>query len=170
MRLLLALSGFLLCAYAGWKKAKSLQLRTDLLYAMADDITRLLMDMDYSMLPLCELIARIQPCKAPAFWKTLLENIESNTKVADAWKNTLYLLKKTDKGFSMLSDEELTMIVDFGMALGTSDIVSQRKNAEMATNRLLAHAAEISAVLKAKGKAYGSLGVLSGLALAIVIL
>jgi stage III sporulation protein AB len=72
--------------------------------------------------------------------------------------------------FMRLSAEERRILADFAKGLGTSDLSGQLRQAELAILQLTGAIDALSKELSVKERLYSSLGALTGLAAAILIL
>ncbi|MCE5234571.1 MAG: stage III sporulation protein AB [Clostridiaceae bacterium] len=169
MRFLLALALFGVFSFLGFSKAKALKRRLNVVEGFAVDIRQLSILMRYKMIPVRELIQKLEGSALKDFWETLLNEMERARPLADAWRDALEKVRDGGGDFFYMADEEARVIGDFGAALGTSDLAAQRANMELALERLQAQASALGREASQKGKVFRSLGMLGGLAAAIVI-
>jgi len=86
------------------------------------------------------------------------------TTASNAWEEALQTVKTS------LNKEDLDMLRTFGKMIGKTDLEGQIKEIEL-TNILLEQQAEDARIKKQKnGRMYQSLGVISGLALCIILI
>ncbi len=168
MKFLLALLLFSACAYAGFAKARAVKRRLNVTEGFLVDIRQLSILMRYKMSPIRELVLQLEGSELNEFWEAFLKELEGSASLNEAWQKALLKLRE-EGGFSCLTDAEARVISDFGAAFGTSDIAAQRGNMEMALERFGVRAEALRREVAEKGKMYRSLGVLSGLAAAIMI-
>ncbi|MBQ9833211.1 MAG: stage III sporulation protein AB [Clostridia bacterium] len=170
MRFLLAFFTAVLCAVFGLRKAKALTARTKLLGFLADDINGLINSMEYSRAPVLKLISSLTPCRAESFWRMLEENISEHEELHDAYKKTMAQLKSEKTGFEKLHEDDLVVLDEFFSLLGKGSMENERRNARGILSRLETLEKDARQAQEKGGKLYSSLGILSGLAFAIIIL
>lgn len=169
MRFLLALLLFAGCSYVGFAKAGSVKRRLDVVEGFLLDIRQLSISMRYRMTPIRELIGQLEASALKEFWEDLLSQMGHSRPLGDAWREALQKMRGENGDFSYLTDEEARVLSDFGASLGTSDFQAQKANMEMALERLAMLAEALRREVSQKGKIYRSLGMLGGLAAAIVV-
>lgn len=167
MRFLLALLLFAACSFFGFSKAKAVKRRLEIVEGFLLDIRQLSISMRYRMTPVKELIRSLSESTVSAFWQELLLRMEREGPLEEAWRAALKKLREDE--FFSLTDAEARMLEDFGAGLGTSDYKAQKANMEMALERLDAQAQTLRQEVAQKGKIYRSLGMLGGLAAAILV-
>ena len=169
MRFFAALIVFGVCSYAGFAKAKAVKRRLGVVEGFLLDIKQLSILMQYKMAPIRELVRQLEGSVLKEFWEALLLQMEKTGSLSDAWQEALEQTRRNGGDFFYLGDAEARVISDFGAMLGTSDFPSQKANTEMALERLCVQAEMLRREVSQKGKVYRSLGMLGGLAAAIVI-
>lgn len=169
MRYLLALLLFGICCFVGFAKAKSLKRRLDVVESFLLDIKQLSILMQYKRTPIASLVKDLDGSALSPFWEAFLARLTRGGPIADAWKATLDHMREGDGDFFYLADEETRVLHDFGDSLGTSDFTAQKANIEMALARLTVQAETLKREASQKGKIYRSLGMLGGLAAAIIV-
>jgi len=169
IRFLLALLLFGICCFVGFAKAKSLKRRLDVVEGFLLDIKQLSILMQYKRTPIASLVKELEGSALRPFWKAFLDRLTRGGPIADAWKAALDHMRESNSDFFYLADEEARVLGDFGDSLGTSDFTAQKANIEMALARLTAQAETLKREVSQKGKIYRSLGMLGGLAVAIVV-
>ncbi len=69
-----------------------------------------------------------------------------------------------------LNGEEVALLCDFGLSLGTTDLAGQRQLCEAFATRFSARQQEAADAYKDKGRLYASLGGIGGLAAALILI
>ncbi|MDD6047280.1 MAG: hypothetical protein PUC97_07600 [bacterium] len=169
MRALLAAALLCVCVLIGNSKAGALRKRKRTLSAMEEDIRRLAEQMELQPLPLGTLLARFQP-HTEALWEIFRAKLSGEAPVAELWQEALAEAAQARNGFELLSEEETAILVDFGMGLGGGGIAAQNANAALACKRLSGRITALETELAKKGKLFESLGMLLGLALALLVI
>ena len=169
MSALLAVALFCVCVFLGNGKAGALRARKQTLTAMDADIRRLAERMGLRPAPLAALLAQFEP-RTEAFWENFSGKLGGEAPVAELWRAALAEAAEARNGFELLSAEETAILVEFGQGLGGIGLAAQSANAALACKRLSERIAALDAELAKKGKLYESLGVLSGLALALLVI
>ena len=169
MRFFLALALFGVFSFLGFAKANALKRRLRIVEGFLVDIRQMSILMRYRMVPVRELIQKLEGSVLGAFWGALLAEMERARPLADAWRIALGKMREGGGDFFYMADAEARVIGDFGASLGTSDLAAQKANMEMALERLQAQAEALGRESAQKGKIFRSLGMLGGLAAAIVI-
>lgn len=104
--------------------------------------------------------------EAAVLFKAAAENLESSGVTADqAWEDAV------EDNFSKLSlnKEDKAVLVSFGKMLGNSDLEGQLNNIKLITSQLKLQELKAEEMKRKNEKMYRSLGVLSGLAIAILL-
>lgn len=92
--------------------------------------------------------------------------MDGSSAAGDAWR----MVESSRQEFMRLSAEERRILADFAKGLGTSDLSGQLRQAELAILQLTGAIDALSKELSVKERLYSSLGALTGLAAAILIL
>lgn len=170
LRMLAVIAVFGGCALLGMRAAASLKHRQETLSAMLYGFHQLAMWMDYTAEPLTKLIRR---CRRPAsgvFWDAFTKALEDANHVPDAWNMAMEQARNEDRGFASLEEPELQAMAEFAEGLGNSDRTTQARNAALLQQRLAEILKEAQAIYGRKGRMYRSMGILSGIAAAILLL
>ena len=169
MKALLGLFLFCACVFIGNGKTGALKVRKQVLSAMEKDIRCLADQMELHAKPIGALTAQFEP-NTEAFWAIFRERLSGEGTVGDIWKTAMEEAAKMRNGFEGLSKEERAVLYDFGAGLTGKGIAQQRANVDVACKRLQRCVGLIEEELSKKGKMYESLGVLAGLALALLVI
>lgn len=166
MRLLLALSLAALSTFLGYAKAYSLSSREAALSAFVEEVPQLLLRMAYESLPLHRLaraLAERGSSLAP-FWAAFGEGLREQSAEAAWWQA---LCQSPPYGLRL---EDQALLRGLGGALAAPDGAGRRQ----AADHILGEAARQRDILREeaarKGNLYGTLGLLLGLAVAILII
>ncbi len=161
---------FLLCVFIGNGKAGALRKRKETLTAMEADIRRLAEQMELRPGPIAALLTRFE-AHTEAFWQIFQRMLgEEEAPVAALWQAAVEKAAESHNGFEFLSKDERAILADFGAGLSGSGIAAQRANAALACRRLQQRVCAVEEELAKKGKLFESLGVLAGLALALLVI
>lgn len=110
-----------------------------------------------------EISHKLETQKISTLFSKAADHMEYTT-ASNAWEEALRIVKTN------LTKEDLDMLRTFGKMIGKTDLEGQIKEIEL-TNILLDQQAEDARIKKQKnGKMYQSLGVISGLALCIILI
>lgn len=169
MNALFAVALFCVCVFFGNGKAGALRVRKRVLSAMEEDIRRLADQMELCPAPLSVLLTQFEP-RTEAFWGIFRKKLGGEASVADLWKEAVMEAAKARNGFELLCAEETAILMDFGLGLSNVGLAAQRANATLTCKRLSARVMAVEQELAQKGKLFESLGVLAGLALALLVI
>ena len=86
-----------------------------------------------------------------------------------AWQQAMELARSEDAGFASLEKGELDALYEYALELGRSDGKNQAKNAALLQKRLEELCEQAQAAYGSKGRMYRSVGILTGLAAAILL-
>ena len=169
LHIIAMLSVFAGCAFAGIRASSNLRLRKDTMRALLDALTRLSMWMEYTAQPLKSLAKKAKTEETAVFFDAFIKALRTEADVLSAWKTAMEQARREDAGFCALHEEELAILEEYAQSLGGSDRETQGKNAALAQQRLGAVLKEAENIYKSKGRIYRSIGVLSGIAVAILL-
>ena len=169
MRYILAVMALTVCAYIGHHKSARIDKRRKLLEILHADINEVNDLMEYRRDSVAKIVERMSARDKTGLWKTLSERLNENDTLANLWAEALEELSKRGS-LSPLSVEELDMLREFGMFWGMSDAQTQRANILHTLKRIEACIAALNDEYARTGKMYKSLGILGGLAMAIMII
>ncbi|MEG1547808.1 MAG: stage III sporulation protein AB [Clostridia bacterium] len=166
MKPIIAFILFGICAYIGYSKPSVIKRRLRTVDSMARNIKQLGMMMDYKLMPIRELIGGLGD---GVFWRELLKNIKANDPLAETFLSTLEQLTKSNPQFTCLEQSDIWILSDFGATLGISDLKTQKNNIALTLERMDERIQSLKIELKEKEKTYRALGILSGIAAAMII-
>lgn len=100
------------------------------------------------------------------FISIALENLENNYSLYESWYNAV---EKMPSAYG-LSNQEKSIIIQFGSKLGTTDIEGQSEHCSYFKNLFQEKASLLKNDYYIKSKLYRTLGFFSGLAIALLML
>ncbi len=157
------------CAFLGSRASSGLRLRRDTLRAMIGCINRLSIWMEYAQEPLSTLARRAKSEETAIFWDTFSKKLKNAGDVELAWQQAMEYAREQDAGFAALENAELNALYEYAQGLGKSDGKSQAKNAALLQQWLEELCTQAQAAYGSKGRMYRSVGILTGLAAAILL-
>ena len=163
------LSVFAGCAFIGVRASSTLRLRKDTLRLMTDALHRLSLWMDYTAQPLRALARKAKTEETAAFFDAFAGYLKTDDNVPSAWKRAMDDAREQDAGFASLQAEEIAILEEYAETLGGSDRDTQARNAALVQHRLGAVLKEAESIYTSKGRMYRSVGILSGIAVAILL-
>lgn|GEM_PF-514590 len=169
LRALAMLSIFLGCTFLGTRASNALRFRRDTLRALLDGLTRLSMWMEFTLEPLAVLAKRAASEETAVFFNEFAELLSTESSVPSAWAQAMENARRKNAGFAALGEEELLALAEYARCLGGSDKETQVKNTALLRQRLTAALGEAEAAYTSKGRMYRSVGMLCGIAVAILL-
>ncbi len=169
MNIILALMLLAGCTALGYRKTERLRKRKKTLLSMQADIRRLSERMALYPEPFSKMLSRIDPV-TDEFWLIFQSALCADEAVGILFEKAMHEASEQKNGFELLSDEETAILRDFGSMLHVPELASQQENALLAVSRLGAAAEALETQIKQKGRLFESLGLLSGLALALLVI
>lgn len=166
MKLLAALGILAVCAFWGYAKSYALCARATALSAFCEETPQLLLRMEYQTLPLSRLAAGMgeRGTLLAPFWEAFGAGL-AEAGVEEAWRAAL-----ADKGPYGLTEGDRGLLLGLGGALASLGEAGRKQ----AANHILQETALALEALRKeqsrKGNLYGTLGLLFGLAAAILII
>lgn len=156
------------CALIGNAKATSLLEHLRTLEAIKEDMTSIKLEMRYSADTLSRMLPRMSGLKLKRLWTIVAD------KVSDTPTNELWEIIAADRSSALdiarMTDDDIAPLKSFIYDLGSSDISTQEKKIELS----IAKAEEVLAARKkeitSKAKVIRTLGLLAGVAGAIIML
>lgn len=100
------------------------------------------------------------------FISDVIKNLENNYSLSESWNKAL---DKLPVGYG-LSEEDKSIIMQFGCKLGATDIYGQTEHCDYFKNMFQNKANSLKEDYAIKARLYRTLGFFSGLAIALVIL
>ncbi len=158
------------CAAMGAWKARKLGQRLDVLSALLASVLRLATLLEYQNLTLAVAVREIGQATDRAFWEMFSQRLQTSHHTGAAWRWAMEKARADCAGFAALQREETEALEEFSRTLGSIDLESQKKSIA----RLQARLEEILHTVREKnekqGKLYRQIGVLSGLALGLLLI
>lgn len=166
MRPFIALGLLALFTFLGYAKSYSFSARVAALSAFVEEMSQLLLRMDYEALPLNRLAAAMGERKAllSPLWAAFGENLAQMSAEA-AWREAL-----TQCPPYGLVPEDRSLLMGFGEALSAPDGTSRKQAATYILREAERRRDDVRQEQARKGDLYGTLGLLLGLAAAIFII
>lgn len=161
---------FLGSTLLGLSSARRLALRRDMLGDMVNSIKRLLMRMEYARLPLHRMAEQCAGGTAAPVFAAFAAALEEGRTPPAAWNTAEEWALLHERAFAALHPEDREVLRAFMGTLGTADLRREQQNAAMALADLERLQAEAGAAYGSKGRIYRAMGVLSGAAVAILLL
>ncbi len=161
MRIILALTAFLLCLAWGARQSLLLKRRTALLEELSVMLREFEIEIRFAAPTLDILCEKAEGCFAD-----ILRECRGGRDIKAAWEQACERLS----ALPCCHEEERELLISLGRSLGTSDISGQLSLIELHSERLNAlrkYAAEESAK---KGKLFRSVGALCGIGAAVLII
>jgi stage III sporulation protein AB len=159
------------CGYLGFFIGNSFNTRVEEIKRLRSSLKMLETEIIYLMNPLPEALLRVgTKIKGPVSFlyeyssQLLLKKM--GTPMDEIWKEAINNLASV----SSLKKEELDILEDFGNSLGESDKEEQRKNLQFAQESLKIVERNAEDEKQKYEKMYKTLGVLAGIALALILI
>lgn len=153
---------------AGYFKSVELRRKAETADALCQDISILMLKMEYSNLPLKQLVQQLDSMILIRFWQNFSAALDNNT-VFFAWAEAIKKEQKQNPGFAALKAGDIVSITEFGKNLGITDIAAQKKNFNLFKQILEEKVKAYKSDSVTKGRMYRSIGLLGGLAVAIMM-
>lgn len=166
MRYAIAFILFGICAYAGYSYSGGKRDRLNALNELIRGIKLLGIKMDFRPLPIYELLQTLDG----ELWREAAQRISADGSMAEAFGGALEKLIGENGPLRCLDRADVQILLEFGSALGGSDLRAQRSNIALALKRLEENAELLKQDVRKSERIYRSLGILGGLALAIIVL
>ena len=157
-----------LCCAAGFLRAYTIETRKKAVCALLHDITVLSEKIDYTAEPVSQILSRMRPSSETAgFWKDFSRELEKGRSCGAAWESAFSCCELLQ---TALNDDERAETDSFFRALGTGESSAEKKRAEHLCAVLEKTCERLEKDTQNRKKLCKSLGALSGLGLAILIL
>ncbi|MBE5785713.1 MAG: hypothetical protein E7330_07955, partial [Clostridiales bacterium] len=169
MNVIFALLLLAVCTRIGHMKTEKLRKRRKTLAAMQNDIRRISERMALHPEPFPGLLSRFTP-SLETFWQVFLKVLSEDETVGALFEIAMRDAAKQGNGFELLSEAEWMIFADYGAGLFAPELSAQQENAALAVRRLGEAVDTLETEIKQKGRLFESLGLLSGLALALLVI
>lgn len=122
----------------------------------------------FTQVPLKEIFEQIykntEEVNIKEFWENTIKELNKNLSIEEAWENAI---KKTETN---LNKEDLNILLDMGKLLGKTDVDGQVSNLEIASTFIDTQIEKAEVEKQKNSKLYKTLGVVSGLAIIIILI
>lgn len=161
-----ALAALGLGMFMGYAKSYRVQARAQALSCFLEELPRLLLQMEYKTLPLAQLLYGLGAAQGPLapFWGAFGALLPEQG-IEKAWNQAL-----EEKGPYGLLEEDLAILRGAGPILAYPEAEGRKKSAQGLLGELAEQREALRREQEKRGNLYGTLGLLMGLALAILIL
>lgn len=168
MKITAAALAVLLCTAIGYMKAEHIEDRLKMVNSFLNDIRHISMQIEFTSDPICIILDKIcVNSELSGVWKELLRHINEGMSCCEAWKS---VSQGEESLLSVLEAEEKAGLDNFFLTLGRSDKLTEKKNAEYTYTLLEDISARLKKNALSNKKVYKSVGVLIGIAIAILII
>lgn len=151
-------------------QSERLKRRLRALKSMKRDISHFQIKMEFSAMPVLDVLAHADSWETKGFWDKLEDSLSCNPdSFSAAWREALDQMCRNDMGFAALSADEKNALNTTSEAIGVHDMASQKKAMDLALLQLGEVIEKLGAVCEKKSKLYCSIGMLCGAAAAILI-
>ncbi len=161
MRVMLALTAFLLCLATGARKSLLLKRRT----AFLEELSRMLNEFEIEIrfaAPTLDILCE----KAEGSFADILRECRGGSDIKTAWEQACGKLAE----MPCCRAEERELLLSLGRSLGTCDISGQLSLIELHSEKLNALKREAAEESAKKGKLFRSVGALCGIGAAVLIM
>lgn len=167
MKWLAAIVAFSLCTLIGYIRSSKIGARSEVLSLILHDLRQITAQLEYTSLPIGELLKKID-LSLPELWEKLSDRLSQGKSLVEAWQEVLE--ERSETPISALENDEIAVLNNFFSTFGTSDKETQKQNIKNACKQLESILNEVDKESKSKQKAFFTVGVLTGLALAVLML
>ncbi|MDR1619238.1 MAG: stage III sporulation protein AB [Clostridiales bacterium] len=170
LRALVVVAVFLGAVTTGALASNRLRLRQNTLKAMLASVNHISMRMEYTLEPLAALAHACKNDTTAVFFDAFAEKLKTEPNAHAAWADAMCYAKSVDPGFASLHREESKAFEEYALVLGRSGYRQQHKNASLLQEQLALIVSKAQEENLKKGRLYKSLGVLGGIAVAILLI
>lgn len=170
MKLLGALFILLACSGLGMLAGERIAARPKQLQKLRSDLTWLEMDINYAATPLPEALSKLahfsdEPVRL--LWQGMWEALVSGEGLTaeEAWRRSLEHFRLQ----AALHESDLAVLRDFGAGLGTTNRQEQLKKFKLLQEQLAALQSQAEEARHKMERVYRTMGVLTGIALIILL-
>lgn len=122
----------------------------------------------FTQIPLKDIFEQIskntEEVNVKEFWENTIKELNKNLSIEEAWENAI---KKTETN---LNKEDLNILLDMGKMLGKTDVDGQVSNLEIASTFIDTQIEKAEIEKQKNSKLYKTLGVVTGLAIIIILI
>ena len=111
-----------------------------------------------------QIVKNTEELNIKEFWENTIKELNKNLSIEEAWENAI---KKTEAN---LNKEDLNILLDMGKLLGKTDVDGQVSNLEIASTFIDTQIEKAEIEKQKNSKLYKTLGVVTGLAIIIILI
>lgn len=169
LEMLTMLLAFGACTLVGQLSAAKLKNRMEGLEQMSLAVYQLGLMIRYVSCPLAQATARVGQRLDNAFFIALSGRLKENRACQEAWEDTMSEARDKDARFAALTARDREILSVLAAELGRSDGKTQQQQIELAHKELSVQVEEAKEHWIRKGQVYKTLGLMGGLAAAIIL-
>jgi len=170
LRSISVLGLFVCCVLMGNRASGRLRDRKSVLEAFLRDIQRISLLIDYTVMPLQNIVEKFSDSELSPFWIAFGKELLVVHNAEQAWNNAMGEVLKEQSLLSFLMKEELVVLSDFAKVLGKTDKHTQLLNISLLQKRLEVILADAQQQYQRKGRLYRSMGILCGAAISLLVI
>lgn len=122
----------------------------------------------FTQIPLKEIFDQIhknmEEGNTKEFWRNVIKGLSNNLSIDEAWESAIKITETN------LNKEDLNILLDMGKLLGKTDIDGQVSNLDITSNFIDNQIEKAEAEKQKNSKLYKTLGVVTGLAIIIILI
>lgn len=168
MRIIFSILALSVCIYAGHVKSKTLSLRTVILEGLLEDIRTFKDVMELSPLPFSKIVEDLSRKGNSKIWEAFGGKISPEKLISEAWCECVQESRMNI--ISQLDENDIKALLDLGSVLSLGDRQGQCESCGIILRRLEKNLESAKKERDKKGRMYSSMGVLCGLAFALLII
>ena len=111
-----------------------------------------------------QIVKSTEELNIKEFWKNTIMGLNKNLSIEEAWENSI----RTTEMY--LEQDDLSILIDMGKLLGKTDVDGQVSNLEVASTFIDAQIEKAEQSKQKNSKLYKTLGVVTGLAIIIILI
>lgn len=157
------------CTLVGHLSAAKLKSRLEGLEQMSLAVYQLGLMIRYVSCPLAQATARVGQRLDNAFFIELSKRLKDNRNCQQAWEETMEEARACDARFAALTARDREILSVLAGELGRSDAKTQQQQIELTHKELGVQVDEAKEQWMRKGQVYKTLGLMGGLAAAIIL-
>lgn len=158
------------CVWLGVRASSSLKARRDILKALMASFNQLALRMEYTMEPLASLALHCKNEETELLFDAFAASLARQASTHAAWVEAMEEARWSDAKFASLEGPELQVMEEYARSLGEGGQEAHIKNAVLLQKQLASIAENAEKNYTGKGRMYRSMGILSGVAVAILLL
>lgn len=166
MRILGGMAALAICLLLGMSRAATLNIRRRIMRTFSIDMRALADEMEYRPRDIGNMAQGMYEGGHGKFWREFAANISGAASGGQAWIQTA----RAQEGFSLLSTGERNLIEEAGSPVCGLDIEGSVRALRHLSERAEGQADELDRQNSSRGAMYQKLGLLSGLAVMLLII